>query len=222
MSRWINNSRSVDLRQIDSAFFENRRTINYVKQIQWWSAEGWIMEFHGSERRETGTKILIMTQLVSIRFQSPVSRLASTGTHENNWIEIPRWISLDFFQLEIGLEDINNNNINNNERNKNWFPFEAIWSRRPGLQLIQQQIYKKKGTASNSRQPEINPGIRHLVTLALDPTTQPKNKQTRYMGRDRNNKRQTSTVEMWVYRETTTVKRFILQSRRKFFHIDTF
>lgn len=193
MSCWINNSRSVDPRQIDSAFFVDRRTINYVKQIQWWSAEGWIMEFHGSERRETGTKILIMTQLVSIRFQSPVSRPASTGTHENNWIEIPRWISMDFFQLAIGPKD-------DDERNKNWFPFEAIWSRRPGLQLTQQQqqLYKRREKQTNGWQPGINPRHRHTIRRSYSRLTrrvsQKTNKYATRTGRDRNNKR----VEMWV------------------------
>lgn len=133
MSRWINNSRSADPRQIDSAFRVNRRTINYVKQIQRWSGGGMnngVSRFRATQ--DGNKKILIMTQLVSIRFQSAVSRPASTSTHENNWIGIPRWISMDFFQLEIGPKD------NNSGRNKNWFPFEAIWSHRPDLQLPKQ------------------------------------------------------------------------------------
>lgn len=217
MSRWINNSRSADPRQIDSAFLVDRRTINYVKQIQRWSGGGMnngVSRFRATQ--DGNKKILITAQLVSIRFQSPVSRPASTGTHENNWIGIPRWISKDFFQLEVGPKD------NNSGRNKNWFPFEAIWSRRPDLRLTKLLNWR------SSRSPKIRKKAARSRPRAfarhpsrLTRPSQSKNKQTRYSTRDRDNKRQTSAVDMWVLRETASDS-FILRSRRKFLLIDTF
>lgn len=212
MSRWINNSRSADPRQIDSAFLVARRTINYVKQIQWWSGGGMNNGVSRCRATQDGNKkILITAQLVSIRFQSPVSRPASTGTHENNWIGIPRWISTDFFQLEVGPKD------NNSGRNKNWFPFVAIRSHRPGLRLTKRGSAEIREKAARSRPRAFaTPSDGHTRAWPGRVSWKTNKHATRPETETTKGKHQQSTCGC------SERLRFILRSRRKFLLIDTF